>query len=212
MKFNLLEKLLPPKNTVFYDCFEDAAANCKEVAELFNEALTHGMTEEKIIKARSLKHRGSRLERETIAKLNSTFITPIDREDIQILANRLNKITKKIVQAFMNINIYRLTTHTEEILQQSRTILTATDELIRSVSLLKTISKTKEITASYESMKEIETMGDDILYRAMDRLFSGEFEAIEVIKLRDIYKLLESAMDQCFSVSDTILNIALKNN
>ena len=46
----------------------------------------------------------------------------------------------------------------------------------------------------------------------MDKLFSGEFEALEVIKLRDIYKVLESAMDKCFSVSDTILNIALKNN
>lgn len=212
MKFNLFEKLLPPKNTVFYDCFEDAAKNCNDMAKLFDEALSHGITDERMIKARTLKHRGSGLERETINKLNSTFVTPIDREDIQALAAMLNKITKKIVQAFMNINVYRMTNYTEEMLQQSKTILKATNELMRSVSLLKTISKTKEITASHESMKEIETLGDDILYRAMDKLFSGEFEAIEVIKLRDIYKVLESAMDKCFSVSDAILNIALKNN
>lgn len=212
VEFNIFEKLLPPKNNVFYDCFEDAAKNCKDIAILFNEALLHGITEERIIKARTLKHRGSGLERETISKLNSTFVTPIDREDIQALGTMLNKITKKIAQAFMNLNIYRMTSYTEEMLQQSRTILTATDELMRSVSLLKTISKTKEITASHQSMKEIETLGDDILYRAMDKLFSGEFEALEVIKLRDIYKVLESAMDQCFSVSDAILNVALKNN
>lgn len=212
MKFNIFEKLLPPKNTVFYDCFENAAQNCNEIAKLFNEALLHGITEERIIKARSLKHRGSGLERETINKLNTTFVTPIDREDIQELAIRLNKITKKIVQAFMNLNVYRMTSYTEEMLQQSRAILKATDELIRSVSLLKTISRTKEITASREAMKEIEMLGDDILYRAMDKLFSGEFEAIEVIKLRDVYKVLESAMDNCFSVSDAILNIALKNS
>ena len=212
MKFNLLEKLLPPKNSVFYDCFEDAAKNCYDIATLFNEALLCGVTDDKIIKARTLKHRGSSLERETISKLNSTFVTPIDREDIQLLAVMLNKITKKIAQAFMNLNVYRMTNYTEEMLQQAKTILNATNELMRSVSLLKFISKTKEITASQEAMKEIETLGDDILYRAMDKLFSGEFEAIEIIKLRDIYKILESAMDKCFSVSDTILNIALKNN
>lgn len=212
MGFNIFEKLLPPQNNFFYDCFEDAARNCRDIATLFNEAVLHGITEERIIKARTLKHRGANLEREIISKLNSTFITPIDREDIQALGARLNKISKKISQAFMNLNVYRLSSYTEELLQQSRTILTATDELMRSVSLLKTISKIKEITASHQSMKEIETLGDDILYRAMDRLFSGEFEALEVIKLRDIYKVLESAMDQCFSVSDLILNIALKNN
>ena len=212
MKFDFFEKLLPPKCSIFYDYFEDAAKNCNDIAILFNEALLNGITDENIIKARVLKHRGSGLEREITKKLNDTFVTPIDREDIQALSTMLNKITKKIVQAFMNLNVYRLTDYTEELLQQSRAILKATDELIRNVNLLKTISKTKEITASHESMKEIESLGDDILYRAMDKLFSGEFEAIEVIKLRDIYKVLESAMDNCFSVSSAILNIALKNN
>lgn len=212
MTFNLFEKILPPKNNVFYDCFEEAAKNCNEMAILFSDALSHGINDERMVRAKTLKHRGSGLERETISKLNSTFVTPIDREDIQLLAAMLNKITKKIAQAFMNLNVYRLTNYTEEMIQQSKAILKATDELRRSVSLLKTISKIKEITTSHESMKEIETLGDDILYRAMDKLFSGEFEAIEVIKLRDIYKVLESAMDKCFGVSDTILNIALKNN
>lgn len=212
MGLKIFEKLLPPKTNIFYDSFEDAAKNCNDIAKLFNEALLHGITEEGVLQARTLKHRGSTLERETISRLNATFVTPIDREDIQALATMLNKITKKISQAFMNLNVYRMTSYTEEMLQQSKTILKATDELMRSVHLLKTISKTKEITASHQSMKEIETIGDDILYRAMDKLFSGEFEAIEVIKLRDIYKVLESAMDKCFSVSDAILNIALKNN
>lgn len=212
MKFNLFEKLLPPENKVFYDLFEDSAKNCDDMAKLFNEAIMQGVTEEVIVKARNYKHRGSGLERETTKRLNNTFVTPIDREDIQALATMLNKITKKLVQATMNLNVYRIHSFTEEMQQQSKTILKATDELIRSVSLLKTISKTKEITESRHAMKEIESLGDDILYRAMDKLFSGEFEALEVIKLRDIYKVLESAMDNCYNVSDAILNIALKNN
>jgi len=212
VNFNLFEKLLPPENKVFYDCFEDSAINCNEMAKLFNQVLSDGVSEELIIKAKTIKHRGSGLERETISKLNSTFVTPIDREDIQALATMLNSITKKIAKAFFNLKVYRIKDYTEEMLQQSKTILSATDELIRSVCLIKTIAKTKEITASHQAMKEIETFGDEILYRAMDKLFSGEFKAIEVIKLRDIYKDLEGALDKCFSVSDAILNIALKNN
>lgn len=212
VKFNFFEKLLPPKTSIFYDFFEDAARNCNETAILFNEILLNGITEESIVKARVLKHRGSGLEREITRKLNDTFVTPIDREDIQALSTMLNKITKKIVQAFMNLNVYRLEKYTDELLQQAKAIEKATNELMTSVNLLKTISKTKEIAASHETMKEIESLGDDILHRAMDKLFSGEFEALEVIKLRDIYKVLESAMDNCFSVSNAVLNIALKNN
>ena len=100
----------------------------------------------------------------------------------------------------------------KEMFQQAKTIVNATEELKKIVGLLKTISKTKEITESREVMKEIETFGDTILYRAIDKLFSGEFEAIDVIKFRDIYKGLEDALDKCFAVSDAILTIALKNN
>lgn len=212
MKFNLFDKILPPEKKIFYDYFEDAARTCNKMAKLFNEALLEGITEERIIKARNYKHRGSGLEREIVNKLNSTFVTPFDREDIQALATLLTKITKKLAQTLMNLRVYRMTTFTEEMLQQSETLVKATTELIKSVQLLKNISKMRKIVASHETMKEIETLGDDILYRALDKLFSGQFEAIEVIKLRDIYKGLENALDKCFAVSDEILNIALKNN
>ncbi len=212
MKFKILEKLLPPENKVFYDCFEAAAKNCNEMAKLFNKALNEGITDDLVVKAKTLKHRGADYERETIGLLNSTFITPIDREDIQELATMLNSITKKIAKAFMNTNVYRIAHFTDEMLQQSKIIISATTELIESVGLLKTISKTNEITISRDAMKEIEAFGDSVLFKAMDKLFSGKFDAIEVIKLRDVYKDLESALDKCYSVSDVILNIALKNN
>ena len=213
MSFNIFEKLLPPKNTVFYECFEAAAKSCHDIAILLNDVVASGnVSDDMIIKARTLKHRGQGLEREVLSMLNTTFITPIDREDIQILASMLTKITKRIAKTILNLNVYRLAEYPEELKQQANAVEKATDELIRSVSLLKTLSRTKEITASCEMMKEIETLGDDIHYKAFDRLFSGEFEPIEVIKLRDIYKVLESVMDRCYSVSDIVLNIALKNS
>lgn len=209
---SILEKILPPKNTIFYDKFEDAANTCHKIAILLNDVVKNGLTDDKIIEARTLKHRGSNLERETIALLNSTFVTPIDREDIQLLASMLRKISKKIGQAMLTMNVYNIEKYTEELVQQAETVLMATKELIRIVGMLKTLSRTKEITESREVMKEIETLGDEVHYRALSKLFSGEFDSLEVIKLRDIYKILESAMDKCNAVSDVILNIALKNS
>lgn len=209
---SILEKILPPKNTIFFDKFEDAANTCNKIAILLNDVVVNGLTDDKIIEARTLKHRGSNLERETIALLNSTFVTPIDREDIQLLASMLRKISKKIGQAILTMNVYNIEKYTEELIQQAETVLQASKELIRIVGMLKTLSKTKEITESREVMKEIETLGDEVHYRALSKLFSGEFDSLEVIKLRDIYKILESAMDKCNAVSDVILNIALKNS
>ena len=208
----ILEKLLPPNNKVFYDCFDKAALNCNQTATLFEKVLENGISEDIIVEARALKHQSNNYEREIILKLNSTFVTPIDREDIQVLASMLNKITKKIIQALMNLNIFRLESYSNEMIQQSKALVMATNELICSVSLLRTIAKIKEITESHSKMKEIEVYGDEILYRAMDALFNGEFKSLDVLKMKDIYKDIESALDKCFSVSDEILNIALKNN
>ena len=209
---NILEKILPPKNTVFFDKFESSAIACNKLAILLNDVVVNGLTDEKILEARTLKHRGSNIERETIALLDSTFVTPIDREDIQLLASMLRKIAKKIGQAILTMNVYQLENYTEELVQQAEAILKATKELIKIVSMLKTLSKTREITESREVMKEIETLGDEVHYRALNKLFSGEFSPLEVIKLRDIYKILETAMDRCNGVSDIVLNIALKNS
>lgn len=212
-KIWILEKLLPPKNKAFFEDFEKAAATCHEMAVFFEKVVENGViTEEVIVEAKHMKHKGSDIERATMHRLNDTFITPFDREDIQILACKLGKITKRLVQICLNLRVYRLESLTEPIHHQSKNILRATEELMRGISLLSTISKTREITESRSRMKEIEGYGDEIHYRAMDELYSGKYEALDVIKLRDIYKDLENVLDNCFAVSDEILNVALKNN
>lgn len=212
MKINFLERILPPKSDVFFESFIEAAKNCKTMAELFNGAVNDGASEDLMLKARMIKRKGNTIERDLITLLNSTFITPIEREDIQCLAIIINKINKTIARACKNLTLYRITNATPEMREQSNLIMVATDELVKIVSLMKKIHKTKEITDARDEMKTIETMGDDINYLAIDKLFSGEFDAIEIIKLRDIYRDIESALDNCYTVADQILTIALKNN
>jgi uncharacterized protein Yka (UPF0111/DUF47 family) len=101
---------------------------------------------------------------------------------------------------------------TEEMLHQGKVVIKATTELVYCVSLLKKLHKMQAISDSRNTIKEIETLGDDVLYRATEDLFSGKFDAITVIKYKDIYKDLEDALDKCTSVADIVLNIAAKNN
>ncbi|MBF0100772.1 MAG: DUF47 family protein [Desulfobacterales bacterium] len=212
MLSNIFSKILPPKNKIFFDYFEESAQVCSDSAKLFFDIAHHGLNEDRIIQAKTYKHKSNNISKQTITTLNSTFITPIDREDIQVVDAQLNRINKKIINACYNLKAYRIDTFTDSIKKQSETLVKATDELKHIVGLLKKVNQVKEITESNYRMKEIESHGDEILYRAMENLFSGEYDALSVLKLRDIYKDIERALDTCFTISDSIVNIVLKEN
>ena len=146
-----------------------------------------------MILARELKHKSNDLTKMILTKLNATFITPIDREDIQQVNLLLNKITRKIVKATLIFKTYQLTEYPETLKQQSDTILKATGELNLIVDKFKNFIKVEEITQSNERMDEIETHGDEVLYHAMLDLFSGKYDSLTVIKLRDIYNKDENS-------------------
>jgi len=211
-KWNPLNYILPPEEKIFYVLFEDSAKTCKDLTLLYNKIINGELTEERIIEAKSLKHKSNALAKKALTELNNTFVTPIEREDIQAIATHLNKIAKKIVKACVNLRVYRLNKYTENMKKQGETLEKAADELIYVVSNLRKVSSVKDATESNIRMKEIESHGDEILYHAMDELFSGKYEALEVIKIRDIYKDIENALDICYSVSDEVLNVVLKSN
>lgn len=208
---NIAKILLPPEEKVFFNLFEQSAETCSEAAKLFFEISHKNLNEERLIHAKTLKHKGANLAKESTNQLNKTFITPIDREDIQLIASLLHKITKRIIRGCLNLRVYRLNQHTELMKHQAETLVKATDELKKTISYLRKISMIKEINDSNQRMYEIENHGDEILFNAMDELFSGKYDALTVIKLRDIYRSIEGALDYCFNVSDTIVNIALKH-
>lgn len=208
---NFLKRLLPPEEGSFYTLFEENADICNKVSKLFHEIVNEGPSEEKSKQAKDLKRSSGAIAKKTLNLLNSTFVTPIDREEIQQVSNLLNKITRKIVKAGLNLEIYRLEAHTECMKDQAATLLLATEELKHNISLLRNISERKEITNSNNKLKEIESKGDEILHTALDEIFSGKYDALTVIKLKELYKNIESAMDTCFDVSDMVLNISLKH-
>ncbi len=211
-KFNLMSYIMPPEDKMFFTYFQDSAEICQKTARLYDKIMHDKLTDEYREKALKYKKKGKLSYKAVLKQLNKSFITPIEREDIQTIAVQLNKITKKIVKACLNLEVYRLNDYTDEMKEQALTLVQATDKLAEIVKLFKKVSDVEKITKLNIEMKEIEAHGDEIHRRAMGNLFSGRYEALEVIKLRDMYKEIENAFDACFYVTDTILNVVLKQS
>lgn len=209
-KFNLMSYIMPPEDKMFFTLFQDSAEICKLSAKLYNEVLETKLNEEKKETALKYRKKGKLSYKLVLKQLNKSFITPIEREDIQYIAVQLNKINKKIVKACLNLEVYHLTEYTEEMKEQALTLVSATEQLGDIIKKFKKVSDVDDITKSNIAMKELETHGDEIHLKAMSELFSGKFDTLDVIKLRDMYKEIENALDACFNVSDTILSVVLK--
>ncbi|MBQ8887706.1 MAG: DUF47 family protein [Candidatus Gastranaerophilales bacterium] len=205
----IMSYILPPSNDVFYSLFEEGTKSCKQAAELLSEILESSMTEEHVARARQYKHASNKNIKKTLEVLDTSFVTPIDREDIQEIATLLNKITKKIVKATLNLRVYKLDKFTDNLKNQAQTLIAAASELEQIFAHFEkpTIS---DMTARNLKMKEIESRGDEILYAATESLFSGKYDALNVIKLKDLHKDLENALDACYSVSDKVVSVVLK--
>ena len=210
--FGFLKKLLPPTSIEFFVLFEDAANNCTETAKLFYRVSEEGVNDAILEEVRLLKQQSNALAKTTVRKLNSTFITPIDREDIQCLANLLNKITKRIVRACFNLHLYQVDSTTPHIKLQVANLMEAVEELVPIIRLIRHTSQVEEATALNSRMKEIESKGDEILNQTIAKLFSQVLLPLDVIKYREIHKDIESALNSCYDVSDEVLSIVLKHS
>jgi uncharacterized protein Yka (UPF0111/DUF47 family) len=210
--FGFLKKLLPPASDEFFTFFEDAASNCMVAAQLFTRISEEGVSDAALEEARRLKQQSNATAKSILRKLNSTFITPIDREEIQDLANLLNKITKRIVRVCFNLRIYQVASITPDIKQQIANLKEAADELLPIIRLIRNTSQVNEATRHNSRMKEIESKGDEIMNQTVEKLFSGALQPLDVIKYREIHKDIESALNLCYDVSDEVLSIVLKHS
>lgn len=211
-KFNLMSYLVPREDVMFFNQFQESAQICNKTAILYNEVLKTGLTPESKEKVMKYKKKGGISFKLTLKQLNKSFITPIEREDIQYITVQLHKINKKIIKACLNLEVYRITSYTNEMIEQAETLVKATEALGVILKKFKKVSDVEDITKTNIEMKKLESQGDEIHLRAIDDLFSGKYDALSVIKLRDMYKEIENALDACFYVSDTILNVVLKQS
>lgn len=214
MRLGFLAKILPPAEDKFYDYFEEGAEVCQLSAYLFYQ-IVHSdpdQREQCLVHTKAYKQRASETMERCLALVNNSFITPIDREDIQLIASNLYKTTKVILKACINLRIYKIEVYNKIIKDQANLLTASAEELRKLISTLRAGAPVKEVAETSAKIENIESTGDETLYVAMEELFSGKYDALHVLQLRDIYKGIENALDICSVISDLIVNISLKHS
>jgi predicted phosphate transport protein (TIGR00153 family) len=198
-----------PRERRFYDLFEQQAATIVRSAGVLEQALAdvaNLATCQREIKA--LEHQGDEITHEIVSTLNRTFVTPFDYEDIYALASGLDDILDYIEEVADTANLYRITTIPEPARELTRLLTLAVAQLEQAIGKLESGKGIDEHSAEVHRLEDV---GDSTSRRAIAELFSDQYPLIEVIKLKDLYGLLEDALDRCETVANVLEGIATKN-
>ena len=198
-----------PRERRFYDLFEQQAATIVRSAGLLEQALAdvaNLATCQREIKA--LEHQGDEITHEIVSTLNRTFVTPFDHEDIYALASGLDDILDYIEEVADTANLYGITTIPEPARELTRLLTLAIAQLEQAIGKLESGKGIDEHSAEVHRLEDV---GDSTSRRAIAELFSDQHSVLEVIKLKDLYGLLEDALDRCETVANVLEGIATKN-
>lgn len=204
--------LLTPRDTKFYDLFEQDTANLVDAAErlldLFNN---YEDVEAKAKYLKVLETKGDTFTHQIIQRLHSTFVTPIDREDIALLAHALDDVMDFIEAAGRTAYLYRVTQPTQRSLQLSSIVFRVAQKLNDVVPRLRRRDQFALILEECVEINSLENEADDVHHAAQAELFDHCMDASDIIKWREIYQHLEDATDSGEDVANVLEGIVLKN-
>ena len=160
-------------------------------------------------KIHSIETEADQLVRDIFSELNRTFITPLDREDMQRVASKLDDTIDHIDGISARLHSYKITTAPPYAMDMAKELVNATKEVELMTSKLRNIKNPSSMIEHCRKTSEIEHKVDDLYSAAITKLFESN-DAIEIIKLKDIYEKMESASDRCVDVADVVEDIVLK--
>ncbi len=206
MKFRLF-----PRDEKFFDLFELQAQKLLGGARLILELFDNIEDSETITrKIKEVESEGDDVTHEIIARLNRTFVTPIDREDIHNLASKLDDVLDYMQAVSERINLFKIEKSTGVAREFGRVLLKSTEELVNSIGLLHDMRNSDKIMVSCIEINRLENEADNFLRKAIADLFEMEENPMEVMKWKEIYDNLENAVDSCEDVANIIEGVVLK--
>ncbi len=199
-----------PVDTSFYAFFSEAAQHLVLGAELLAEMLSDGSDREDVARRmREAEHAADETTHAIVRKVNSTFVTPFDREDIYSLASGLDDVMDmmdEVVDLILLYGVHDLPGETStqiEVIQRCAEVTAAAMPQLQSM---------KGLDEYWIEINRLENAGDKNYRRTLAHLFSGQYEALEVLKLKDIVESLEGAIDAFEKVANTVEQIAVKES
>ena len=200
-----------PKDQAFFQMFEQAAQNLLEAAKAMEElARNYVDVTAKTTRLKQLEHQGDQLTHEIMARLNKTFITPIDREDIHELASTIDDVLDFFEGAAEHLVVYKIREIRQPFRELAGVILKQAEQINVIIPRLKELQHAKILDHCIE-INRLENVGDRLLREAVADLFEQVKDPLEVMKWRDLYEMLETATDKCEDVADVVEGIVLKH-
>ena len=201
-----------PRDMEFYDLFEQETANlvvaAEKLVDFFNN---YENVEAKAKELKELEHKGDVITHEIIARAHRSFVTPIDREDITLLAHSLDDVMDFIEAAGRTANLYRIAQPTERARELVRIVVKMAFKLNEVMPQLRHRDKFKWILEQCVEINTLENEADDVQHAALAELFEAcASDACEVIKWRELYQHLEDATDRGEDVANVLEGVVLK--
>ncbi|MBI2885602.1 MAG: DUF47 domain-containing protein [Chloroflexi bacterium] len=204
-----------PQDERFFQFFDDAASNAKEAAQLLVDLVGHYEdVERKVRRMADIERRGDEITHQVFNALNSTFVTPLDREDIRDLASKLDDFVDYIEEAARRMMLYHIEESTELARLLARILSEQADLIAEAVPMLEHTKQRDNLMRHLVEINRLENEGDDLLDRAMSTLYEGIVEVPALIKAMrwgELYQILEDATDRAEDVANTLEAIVLKH-
>jgi len=208
-----------PRDDGFYPLFDDAAENVAECARRFRDLLDYYSDElstepstrdaDKLVNLISdCETRGDEITRTILVRLNKSFVTPFDREDIHALAEELDDVVDEMQAAADLLVLHRVVKPLPEVRDLADILVKAAEA---NISLLAKLPRLRDMDSELEAIGRLESEGDRVYRRLIAHLFSGEFKAFNVLKWKDIVEAIEKSVNAIENISDIVESIVLKH-
>ena len=199
-----------PVDTTFYDLFTTSAQHLVLGAELLAEMLSDSSDRADVAgRMREAEHAADETTHEIVKKVNSSFVTPFDREDIYALGSGLDDVMDMMDEAVDLILLYEVAFLPPELSEQVEVLQRCAELTADAMPRLQSMNKLEDY---WIEINRLENAGDKNHRRMLANLFSGEYKTIEVLKLKDVEELLEGAIDAFEKVANTVEQIAVKES
>ena len=207
-----LSRLLPASGSEqFFDLLEQHADRTREAAALLAEMLAKQVdAAQQAERVKAVEHQGDEITHAVIERLHQTFITPIDRDDMHRLISRMDDVLDLIEASSERIWLYELRTIEPEARAFADVLVKSVQAVGDAVRCLRDLRDREALSAHCTEINRLENEGDQLLRRAVARLFHDSTDPIHVIKWKEIYDNLENAIDRCEDVANVIEGVALE--
>jgi predicted phosphate transport protein (TIGR00153 family) len=201
-----------PREEKFFDLFQDSAENMVKAAHSLKEMINNWEhVEGKVAEITELEHKGDTITHEIMSRLNRTFVTPFDREDIVQLAHVLDDVTDFIHSAADAMLLYKIERPGQRAEELADIIVQATEEIEKVLPQLRKRIILSSVLKRCVEINRLENLADRVYRSAIAELFDDSTDMAHIIKWREIYAHMESATDRCEDVADVLEGVAIKH-